>query len=774
MGDGLGGFRHRSVAPAWPVPGLLSLVAAGLAAAVAVPVRYGVTGRTHAATVSGLVMSGGVAVASALVVLLWWGRQHRRGDRAELWRALFALATLAWGLGQLTLGGAAARDALAYPALGDLVSAAAAPLGLIALLSVPRRSVSSWPGLRLAMDAVTLGLAEALAVWRWFLVDAGSGRVLEPAGTIVFVVADTSVLALVLLAAVRDVRSRLLAGLVGVLSHVVADVTALVAAAQEPRQLPWSSAALWCLAWPLIAIGIYRYRPRPSDDDGGAVRDRREVGASQTATLLGSTLFVVALLSPHAPLDERGSLVLAVVTVAAIGVRELLGSQLRLQLTTGLRNQAFRDPLTRLANRSALTLRISALNPADPWVVLTLDIDGFKQINDVLGSAAADAVLAAVGRVLGEQCPPQGLVARLGGDEFAVLSPGDLADGTRLAERLRASVRRELERHIPELGASASVGVGSLAPDSADGDSGRDRMSALLESGAALRSAKAAGRDRVEVYAGAVAAERERRLVLERRLRHAVDHHEVAVFGQPVVDLSTGLLRSFESLARWTDAELGPISPGEFIPAAEETGLIVGLGQQLMDRTLAEATAAGAFRAGLSVAINASPIQLRVPGFTRVVRHLLERHGVPAGQLVIEVTEAILVTEDDPALRTLTELAVLGTPIAIDDFGTGYSAMGYLRRLPVDILKIDQSLTRSLASEPRTMAIVEGTVRLAHRMGVRVVMEGIEDDVMAAACRGVGADLGQGWLFGRPAPWTDARDMIAAQPKRMSGSTMGT
>ena len=196
---------------------------------------------------------------------------------------------------------------------------------------------------------------------------------------------------------------------------------------------------------------------------------------------------------------------------------------------------------------------------------------------------------------------------------------------------------------------------------------------------------------------------------------------------------------------------------------AEQTGLVVELGEHLLDVTFARAREAGVFAAGLTVAINVSPIQLRVPGFADVVRHQLDRHEVPAHLVTIEVTEAILVADDDPALRTLAELGELGVDIAIDDFGTGYSALGYLRRLPVQVLKIDRSLTSHLRAEPKTHAIVEGVVGMAHQMGIRVVMEGIEDEADAEACRAVGADLGQGWLFGRPVPWGQAAALIAAE-----------
>jgi EAL domain-containing protein (putative c-di-GMP-specific phosphodiesterase class I) len=254
--------------------------------------------------------------------------------------------------------------------------------------------------------------------------------------------------------------------------------------------------------------------------------------------------------------------------------------------------------------------------------------------------------------------------------------------------------------------------------------------------------------------------------LLEYRLRQAIAHRTIITYGQPIVDLGTGRLTGFESLARWKDAELGFVPPDEFIAVAEKTGLVVALGEHLLEETLAAAASAGVFAAGLTLSVNASPIQLRVPGFVELIREQMARHRINPDQMIIEITEAILVAEGDPAVSTLAEINALGIGLAIDDFGTGYSALGYLRRLPVQVIKIDKSLTSSLNSDPKTLAIVEGVARMAHRMGVRVVMEGIEDEGEAQACRTVGADRGQGYLFGRPTTWGQAAKLITEMALR--------
>jgi diguanylate cyclase (GGDEF)-like protein len=749
-------------------------------AVAAVPAWLGLTGRPWPATVSGLLVSGASAVGTGLGVLVWWGLARRRG-RADTWRALFALAMTVWGLGQLTLFGEAYQGSLSYPALGDNISSVAGPLSVIALLVIPRTSMSSWPGLRLALDAFVVGFAGALALRSAFMTTPSARTLTDGYVTTLYLVLDVSVLALVLLAAVRDVRSRLLPGVLGIGCHVFADVVGIYAAADGARDLPWYAGVVWCLGWPLFGIAIVIHEPRQPDVAHGAEHDRREALAAHVATVLSAILITATLVADRQALSAPGTALLLGIAIAVLAVRELIGALLRQQLTAGLRVQAYRDPLTGMANRRAITARLSLIDDRRAWVVLTLDLDGFKRVNDLLGHHAGDDLLVGVAEAIRRVCPPDGLAARLGGDEFAVLSPGDLTSGAELGERLRLAVGAVLARHAPGLETSTSVGVGRLvtfpreggcpeqeaATAAGGGVRPEDRLTALVESAAALRAAKARGRDQVAVYSGDVAAARERRLRVEQRLRRAVATGELTTHAQPLVSLTTGALCGFEALARWTDAELGPVSPGEFVPVAEQTGLIVTLGEQLLDATLVGAVAAGVFDAGLRVAINVSPIQLRVPGFVETVRDRLARHRVPPSALVIEVTEAILVADDDPALRTLDELAVLGVPIAIDDFGTGYSALGYLRRLPVQTLKVDRSLTTGLR-DAKTLAIVEAAIKMAHRIGIGVVTEGIEDEETANACRELGADIGQGWHFGRPVTWTDAAALLAA-PVRAGG-----
>ena len=239
---------------------------------------------------------------------------------------------------------------------------------------------------------------------------------------------------------------------------------------------------------------------------------------------------------------------------------------------------------------------------------------------------------------------------------------------------------------------------------------------------------------------------------MEERLRAAVGAGDIRVHYQPIVHLDGGRLAGVEALARWVDDELGPVAPEEFIAVAEESGLVVPLGELVFNEALRQAVGAGLPEANLRVSCNVSPLQLRVPGFHRVIEEALAAHRMPPSSVVVEVTEAALVEEEGVAVRTLRRLDALGVQIAIDDFGTGYSALGYLRRLPASILKIDKSLTASLLEESRARAITQTVTELGRKIGLSVVVEGVESPEVADLVRGMGAHYGQGSLFGVARP----------------------
>jgi EAL domain-containing protein (putative c-di-GMP-specific phosphodiesterase class I) len=294
-----------------------------------------------------------------------------------------------------------------------------------------------------------------------------------------------------------------------------------------------------------------------------------------------------------------------------------------------------------------------------------------------------------------------------------------------------------------------------------------DPLGALSASGAALRVAKATGRNRVEVYDHGVARIRQRRLRVEERLRSAVETGAITVRFQPIIDLRRGQVTGAEALARWDDPELGPVEPAEFITVAEQTGLVVAIGERVLEETLSRSVHDGLFDRGLRMSFNVSPVQLRVAGFHQVVQEAMASHGVPRDLLIMEVTEQVLV-EEGQAAQTLHRLADLGLTIAIDDFGTGYSALGYLQRLPADILKIDRSLTSSLVAEPRSRAITRAVLDLGRTVGLSVVVEGVETGQLDDLVRRMGVGYAQGIYYGRAMTGTE----LAAMTDRLAGSRL--
>ena len=303
-----------------------------------------------------------------------------------------------------------------------------------------------------------------------------------------------------------------------------------------------------------------------------------------------------------------------------------------------------------------------------------------------------------------------------------------------------------------------------------------DGLGVLVESSAALKAAKLSGRDRIEYYDGTVAEAHRRSLLVERRLHLAVAEGQIGVHYQPLVDLATGRVTGVEALARWTDPLLGRVGPDEFIPLAEQSGLIRALGSAVLRRAVDDIVSSDRL-ADLTLAVNASAVQVRHAHFAHEVLDVLDRVGMSPGRLAIEVTESVFVDADDPALVQLTRLREQGVHVAIDDFGSGFSALAYLARLPASVLKIDQALTGQVGDE-RSFAVMQAVVSLAHTMPMAVVVEGIETAEVEDRVRSTGAAYGQGWLYA-PAVPVDALALTVAdvqarqQRRKPAGVTAG-
>jgi len=426
--------------------------------------------------------------------------------------------------------------------------------------------------------------------------------------------------------------------------------------------------------------------------------------------------------------------------------------------------RADHDDLTGLPNRRrfhSATEALLAPRPADAgFALLMLDLDRFKEINDTFGHDHGDAVLRELKPRLEAAAPAPGLVARLGGDEFGVLLPGaDRGAAAAAARAILAGLQRPIVVDGQAFEVGASVGV-ALFPDH-----GRDVATLMRTADVAMYAAKRA-RAGWAVYAPDEDHSCPRRLNLVGELRQAVEEGQLSLLYQPKVDLSTMRDAGAEALVRWRHPREGLLSPGEFIPLAEETGLIRPLSLWVLDRALRDARALADRGLAAEVAVNLAPDDLQGPELIDAVVERLERHGVPAPRLTIEVTEGAMMKNPARAKEALQILHQMGVKISIDDFGTGYSSLAYLKELPVDEVKVDRSFVKDMAVSSRDACIVRSVIDLGHNLGLRVVAEGVEDEATLALLREWGCDLVQGYLLGRPVSAEGLEARLAADPVR--------
>ncbi|WP_337059315.1 putative bifunctional diguanylate cyclase/phosphodiesterase [Kineococcus sp. G2] len=417
--------------------------------------------------------------------------------------------------------------------------------------------------------------------------------------------------------------------------------------------------------------------------------------------------------------------------------------------------ESFYDQLTRLPNRALFLDRLGAAledheRCGRPTALLFLDLDGFKAVNDRCGHEAGDAVLQACAERVRECLRPQDTAARLGGDEFAVLLDDvDVPGAVRLAERLLQRLRLPVEHEGRPLAVGCSIGV------AAPGQEGTTAGTLLRDADTAMYAAKRAARPAtgptVAVFERSMREARADRLELEADLAVAAAEGQLRLHYQPTVSLADGSTTGVEALVRWQHPSRGLLPPDAFIAVAEESGAVEALGSWVLREACAQTAAwraAGA--AELTVAVNLSVAQLR-PGLVAEVLGVLRDTGLPASALVLEVTETVLVREGEGARDVLARLRSHGVRVAVDDFGTGYSSLAYLRRLPVDVLKVDRSFVQGMSC-PQDAALVRTVLGLARALGLETVAEGVENGEHARALRELGCDRAQGYHWSRPVP----------------------
>jgi diguanylate cyclase (GGDEF)-like protein len=409
------------------------------------------------------------------------------------------------------------------------------------------------------------------------------------------------------------------------------------------------------------------------------------------------------------------------------------------------------DGVTGLLNRAglshALVKQAAAIAPGQKLAVLWLNLERFKEINDSLGHTLGDRLLAETAARLQRAIPPSAnpaTIARFGGDEFILAC--EVQDGeqaTALAHQIMADIARVMPIDHHRLEVTCSIGVALF------NDDGPDIDSVLQAADLALNHAKQRGRQQILRFDAAMTHRLQRRKVIEADLRQALERGELCVFFQPVVDLATGRIRAFEALARWYHPQKGEIRPDEFIPIAEETGLIITLGNWITAKAI---QIAAQWPEQIVLAVNLSPLQIRAPGSCLAIQQALRHAGMAPSRLELEITESVLLDHNQETSAFIDELAAQGVRFALDDFGTGYASLAYLDRYPFSKIKIDRSFVARMDTSKTSQAIISAVATLGQSLGLEVVAEGIETLEQVSAVREAGCTLGQGWYFSRAVP----------------------
>jgi diguanylate cyclase (GGDEF)-like protein/PAS domain S-box-containing protein len=447
-------------------------------------------------------------------------------------------------------------------------------------------------------------------------------------------------------------------------------------------------------------------------------------------------------------------------------IAQLVDLSERKRAEAELSHQALHDSLTGLANRALFIDRVEQAiarleRHSEPMAILFLDLDRFKVVNDSLGHERGDQLLVAVGRLLQGVVRPSDTVARLGGDEFTILCEevGGARGAIAVAERIAAALQEPFEIGGGEVFTTASVGIVLTS------DAGASATDLIRDADAAMYRAKEGGKNRYELFDSQMRARAMQRLETERALHRALEREELRVFYQPEVRLDTGVIFGVEALVRWQHPERGLVPPADFVPLAEETGLVVAVDKWVLEEACCQSKRwRDAYPAAppLSVAVNVSARQFAQRDLVEVVGGALADTDTDPSLLCLEITETVLMEDSDQALRVLAGLKELGVRLSIDDFGTGYSSLSYLRRFEVDILKVDRSFVDGVGRDPHDHRILTAIASLADALSLVTIAEGVETAEQLHGVRRLGFDAAQGYYFAPPQPAPAIGELVRA------------
>jgi diguanylate cyclase (GGDEF)-like protein/PAS domain S-box-containing protein len=523
------------------------------------------------------------------------------------------------------------------------------------------------------------------------------------------------------------------------------------------RMFGWSETEVLNLPFPVVPpIGEAAFSASFKDAlEGKLATDYETRRQRKDGTLIDINVWTAALF------DSEGAISGIMAIVADITERK--------QAEAKINYLAYHDTLTGLPNRAAFEERLAgavaqAGQGEAPLSVMFLSLDRFKKFNDTLGHIIGDHLLKSVAGRLTARMREGDVVARFGSDEFAFLltRSNEAEDVASMARDFQSTLDAPFNVEGHELHVTCSIGIGLYPND------GVDAQGLLKSAGAALYRAKQHGGGNYQFYTADMNERALHRLSLENQLRWALERSEFRVYYQPQVDINSGKITGMEALVRWQHPAMGLVSPAEFIPLAEDTGLIAPIGEWVLRTACAQTREwQKCGFSNLHVAVNLSPRQFQQPDLPLMIERMLKEAGLDPGCLELEVTESSVMKNTEIAMTTLRDLKAMGIKISIDDFGSGYSSLSYLKHLPIDVLKIDQSFVRDMTSDPRDAAIVMAIIQLAHSLQLNVKAEGVETEEQLRFLRLLRCDGMQGYLFCRPLP-TEAFEQVLIEGRNLS------